>query len=327
MRLVPENTSTYRVDRRSLMRQAGIAAYSVPAIVASLNFASHKALAKGDELVSAPVNETIIPRDDKPKAVVGEGFEVIDQDGDGFELVTVDGSASVDSDGPIASFTWSLKDEVVAETAVATVSLPVGTHRLVLTVADSGGNTDSAKIRIRVKRGPETSTEPTEEAVAPQPPYDVRVEQEKADLVIRWRDQQNTPRPIRIYRVVDDLQVRRIDERDWELLSEVQDDSDYRDQTYTPGTNYLIALRSFDGVSESEWSNVVAITPQEYVEETDPEPTEPPVDEPTSAPPPTEIPVSPPTETPVPETPDEPPADVPPTDSGEADAEVDAPAD
>lgn len=324
LRLDPDEKRGYLVNRRTLVRMAGGSVYAIPAITVSMRLGEQGASARGDDLISAPVNQTIEPKDDKPKCVVGDGFDVVDSDGDGVETVTVDGSGSVDPDGQIEQFTWTLKGVQVADTAVASVDLPIGTHRLVLTITDKSGNTDSAKLRIRVKRGPEQTDEPTAVAEVPQPPYDVRIKQDKADLVIKWREQERTPNTIRIYRVVDDLKITEIDEREWELLKELSDEKrEYTDLTYVPGTPYLTALRSYDGSIESEWSNVVAFTPVEYNEESEEEEREDPVaptEEP--PPPPTDVPVEVPTETPVPTEPPPPPTEEPPVQSEESEPDT-----
>ena len=57
---------------------------------------------------------------------------------------------------------------------------------------------------------------------------------------------------------------------EWEKLS-------YRDADVQVGVPYLYAVRSFDGINESERSNIVAITME-------PIPDEPPVDTPTPDP-------------------------------------------
>jgi hypothetical protein len=226
----------------------------------------------------------------EPVAVVGEGFEVTDNDGDGVETVTVDGSASADPDGKIVSYLWSFGGEWVSSDAVATVTLPIGTHRLQLTVTDDKGAEGKARLRIRVREGEPTpevieetpeadAVQPTEPALPPTP-YKVEVVQKFAEAVISWRVDGGTP-PYRIYRTTDSLTAADgseipLDELEWVLIHEEWEKLSYRDAAVEPGVPYHYVVKSFDGVNESEFSNVASITLQPVVEEpvVDPTPTE-----------------------------------------------------
>lgn len=63
-------------------------------------------------------------------------------DGDGLEEVALDGRASY-ADTGIASYVWTLEEEVVGVGANPVVSLPVGRHDILLTVTDNDGCTDT----------------------------------------------------------------------------------------------------------------------------------------------------------------------------------------
>lgn len=325
------------VSRRAVVRAGLRVAYAAPLISASYSLSSLEAAAKDARVSEDEAAKLIDGRNSSPVAIPGEGFEVEDTDGDGFETVTVDGSSSADPDGTITSYTWSLGKNVVAEGVVATIQLPVGTHRLVLTVTDDKGESNSAKIRIRVKRGAAAEAQPTEEsapdqpeptqavepdpnlqtAELPPPPYDVEAKQKNAEIAITWKVEPSVQPPYRIYRTLDDgLQHtdEEIDKFDWQLIREEWEKLSYRDADIQIGVAYLYIVRSFDGTNESERSNIAAITPQAIAEE-------PPVDTPTpevaEEPPTATVEVIPDTPTPEPtevveNTPTEPPP--PPTE-------------
>jgi hypothetical protein len=326
-------------------------------ISASFGLTSLNAAAR-DNVVSPDEAELLVgERNELPIAVPGEGFEV-EEDGDGYATVTVDGSSSADPDGTIKTYLWTLKGEWLSNDAVATVRLPVGTHRLLLTVTDDKGDTGEAKIRIRVKRRsnqgapddeqqPEPETDQVQDDTGeqgvelPPAPYRVEAKQKNTEVAITWKVDPDVPAPYRIYRAIDDeiddpeLTVEEeYDALHWILIREEWEKLSYRDADVQVGVPYLYTVRSFDGVDESERSNVAAITVQqideEPVGEAPPEepgadPTEPPVQEapPTNTPvPDTPTPV-PDTPTPVPDTPTpvvEPEVEEPPPDE-EAEAE------
>lgn len=283
--------TTQNVSRRTVVRTGLRLVYAVPLISASYSLSSLQAAAK-DSRVSPDVAANLVDGPNTPPvAVTGDGFEVEDTDGDGFETVTVDGSSSADPDGTIVSYVWSRGEDVLSREVVASVQLPVGTHRLLLTVTDDKGDSASAKIRIRVKRGPEPQTTPPEDAppdqdqVAPPdettpepeqqsaelppPPYDVEATQKNAEIAITWKVEPSVQPPYRVYRALDDgLQhtEEEIDKFDWVLIREEWEKLSYRDADVQVGVAYLYTVRSFDGVNESKRSNIVAITPQQIEE-------------------------------------------------------------
>ncbi len=76
--------------------------------------------------------------------VANAGFDqgLTDTDGSGSEAVTLDGSASNDPDGSLASYSWTGTSVPVPTTGVSpAVTLPVGAHNITLTVTDNDGAT------------------------------------------------------------------------------------------------------------------------------------------------------------------------------------------
>ena len=69
-----------------------------------------------------------------PHAVAGPDQTVPDIDRDGTELVTLDGTASSDTDGSIVSYEWSEGGTSIGAGAAPTVWLAVGVHTLTLEV-------------------------------------------------------------------------------------------------------------------------------------------------------------------------------------------------
>lgn len=67
-----------------------------------------------------------------------------------FAEVDLDGTPSSDPDGSVAAWTWYLGGSPVATGPVTTVSLHVGTHDLVLRVADNDGNVNETDFTVEV---------------------------------------------------------------------------------------------------------------------------------------------------------------------------------
>lgn len=96
---------------------------------------------------TTPVNQL-------PTAVAGDDKTVTDTDNTGTEIVTVDGSASTDPDGFIASYTWMEGSTVLQDgPALYQGVFAVGTHDLTLTVTDNVGGTDTDTLTIVVNPG------------------------------------------------------------------------------------------------------------------------------------------------------------------------------
>ena len=290
----PDTIITRSVVSRRTVVQTGVRlAYTAPLISASYSLASLQAAARDNSQVSEDEAAKLVEAVNTPPiAVPGQGFEVEDTDGDGVEWVTVDGTSSADPDGKIVAYTWSFREDVVSREAVATVGLPVGTHRLVLTVTDDKGESASARIRIQVIEGP-AQAQPTEEAAPdpeptttnlPPPPYEVEATQKNAEIAITWKVEPEVQPPYRVYRTIDDgleHTEEEIDKFDWLLIREEWEKLSYRDAAIEFGVPYLYTVRTFDGINESERSNIVAITAQPIAEE----PTvAPPADTPTPEP-------------------------------------------
>jgi hypothetical protein len=85
-----------------------------------------------------------------PMADAGPDQSVTDADNSGSEDVTLDGSASMDPDGAIASWSWTVDGTEVANTETATVTFDVGVHTVTLTVTDDEGATDTDDVVITV---------------------------------------------------------------------------------------------------------------------------------------------------------------------------------
>jgi len=87
-----------------------------------------------------------------PVAAAGADQVAEDIDGDGIEPVVLDGSASVDPEGTIASYQWLDEAGVVIATEESPqVALTVGSYTLTLLVADDAGATASDEITIEVR--------------------------------------------------------------------------------------------------------------------------------------------------------------------------------
>ncbi len=90
-----------------------------------------------------------------PVANAGADRIVTDTDGNGFEMVTLNGSASSDSDGTIAAYEWFSGSIVIATGATPTVSFPVsGPRTLTLRVTDNDGATASDTVDVTVNAAP-----------------------------------------------------------------------------------------------------------------------------------------------------------------------------
>jgi hypothetical protein len=98
-----------------------------------------------------------------PVADAGPDQTVTDTDDSGSEDVTLDGSASTDPDGTIASWSWAVEGTEIATGETATVPFDVGTYTVVLTVTDDGGATGTDDVMITVE-APVGNQPPTADA-------------------------------------------------------------------------------------------------------------------------------------------------------------------
>jgi len=91
-----------------------------------------------------------------PTANAGPDFVINDTDGSGAEPVTLDASASTDTDGIITDYAWREGASLIASgpTSTLTASLAVGSHSISLTVTDDDGAQGSDSVVIRINGRP-----------------------------------------------------------------------------------------------------------------------------------------------------------------------------
>ncbi|MGB3778872.1 MAG: fibronectin type III domain-containing protein, partial [Tunicatimonas sp.] len=99
---------------------------------------------------SQVVEITVVSPNGAPTANAGADQTVTDADDNGSEAVTLDGSASADGDGDIASYVWTDNGTQIATGVNPTVTLSVGVRTIVLTVTDNDGATDTDEVVITV---------------------------------------------------------------------------------------------------------------------------------------------------------------------------------
>jgi len=90
---------------------------------------------------------------DPPVANAGIDQIVTDSDNSGTEAVTLDGTGSSDTDGTLVSFEWQQGGATIAVGASPTISFPVGTHVIALTVTDNDNATASDSVVITIQAG------------------------------------------------------------------------------------------------------------------------------------------------------------------------------
>lgn len=125
-------TIAYREDGAKLDKLCITSYYSTP-------------LDMGDD-----ASNCVVPQNQPPVANAGADQSVTDADNNGNESVTLNGSASTDSDGSIASYVWTESGNQIATGAAPSVSLAVGTHRIALLVTDDKGATATDSVIIKV---------------------------------------------------------------------------------------------------------------------------------------------------------------------------------
>ncbi len=106
-----------------------------------------------DEPLVITVNAPAIPT-----ANAGPDRNIPDSDGEPGESVTLDGSASTDTDGTLASFTWSRQinveqTELLGTGQTLTVRLPDGANDIILVVTDNAGIPSVDTVTITVADG------------------------------------------------------------------------------------------------------------------------------------------------------------------------------
>ena len=99
--------------------------------------------------------QTVLPAPGNvpPSADAGTNIVVTDTDENGEEIVTLDGTASLDTDGTIVSYLWTAPDTTQYGGATPSVTLSVGTHLMTLLVTDDDGATDTDIMSVTVNPG------------------------------------------------------------------------------------------------------------------------------------------------------------------------------
>jgi uncharacterized repeat protein (TIGR01451 family) len=94
------------------------------------------------------------PPNDPPVANAGPDQVVTDADGNGTEVVTFDGRGSSDPDGTIVSYIWRKNGNMFNNAATFSVTQPVGTHTIELTVTDDKGATSTDTVTVTIESPP-----------------------------------------------------------------------------------------------------------------------------------------------------------------------------
>ena len=120
-----------------------------------------------------PITGTVQATNTPPIANAGADQTLTDVNGSGNEPVTLNGAASIDSDGTIVLYRWTEGATQLASgtAATANVTLAVGVHDIQLTVTDNANATASDTVRITVN--PRPNTPPTANAGSDQTVTDV----------------------------------------------------------------------------------------------------------------------------------------------------------
>jgi thermitase len=92
-----------------------------------------------------------------PAAHAGADQSRTDSDSSGAESVTLDGTASSDTDGTVVSYQWSEGGATIATGAMPTLAFAVGEHIVTLMVTDNRGATDTDTVTISIRPGPSPS--------------------------------------------------------------------------------------------------------------------------------------------------------------------------
>ena len=104
---------------------------------------------------SADVLITVVDPDNVPPvANAGTYQTIVDADNSGSEAVTLDGSASYDTDGTIVDYSWKENNVEIANGKTAQVTLALGIHNITLYTTDNDGDVSSATVVIKVAQLP-----------------------------------------------------------------------------------------------------------------------------------------------------------------------------
>jgi outer membrane autotransporter protein len=85
-----------------------------------------------------------------PVADAGQDQTLTDTNADGSEQVTLDATASSDTDGTIVSYQWFENGTEIGSSATTTVTLPVGSHTVTLRVTDNDGLIGEDQLTISI---------------------------------------------------------------------------------------------------------------------------------------------------------------------------------
>lgn len=89
----------------------------------------------------------------RPVANAGPDQAVTDDNADGFATVTLDASASADTDGTIVRYIWQEGTTILGTGAVLNVTLAVGVHNILLQVNDNSGSGAQDVVVATVNQG------------------------------------------------------------------------------------------------------------------------------------------------------------------------------
>ena len=129
-----------------------------------------------------------VPVNQAPDANAGSNISVIDSNGNGSEAVTLDGSASDDSDGSIVSYTWFADGSKLGSGKTLNTNFGVGKHTVTLKVVDNKGAEDSDKVVVTVEApsvDPEPDPQPEPVEVSFVYPKSGEVLPEGSDLYVK----------------------------------------------------------------------------------------------------------------------------------------------
>jgi hypothetical protein len=102
-----------------------------------------------------------------PVANAGPDQTVVDTDGNTLEVVTFDGTGSFDPDGSILAYAWTLNGNPFGNAATFSVTRPLGTFVVTLTVTDNLGGTASDTVTVIVEAAPDPTNTPPTAAAGP----------------------------------------------------------------------------------------------------------------------------------------------------------------
>jgi hypothetical protein len=109
--------------------------------------------ASASDTVTIAVEEPQAPNE-APVADAGPDQTLTDADGNGSEVVTFDGTGSTDPDGTIVSYIWRKNGNMFNNAETFSVTQPLGTHTIELTVTDDQGATSTDTVVITIGQPP-----------------------------------------------------------------------------------------------------------------------------------------------------------------------------